>query len=35
MPRDTTVAPHLALDELPHRYRHAHDPVARSHWQIV
>lgn len=35
MPRKATVAPHLALDELPHRYRHAHDPVARSHWQIV
>jgi transposase len=35
MPRYTTVAPHLSLDELQHRYRHAHDPVARSHWQIV
>jgi transposase len=35
MPRYATVAPHLPQDELAHRYRHAHDPVARSHWHIL
>ena len=35
MPRYATVAPHLAVDDLADRYRHAHDPVARTHWQIV
>lgn len=35
MPRYATVTAHLAQDELADRYRHAHDPVARSHWHIV
>ena len=29
------IPPHLALDELEHRYRRATDPVARSQWQMV
>jgi len=35
MPRYATVAPHLSRDELAACYRHAHDPVERTHWQIV
>lgn len=35
MPRYATVAPHLGQDKLAQRDRHAHDPVARSHWHIV
>lgn len=35
MPRGLTVAPHLPLDELAARYRHARNPVERSHWQMV
>lgn len=35
MPRHVTIGSHLALDELARRYRQAHDPVARTHWQIV
>lgn len=34
-PRYATVAPPLSVAELAVRYRQAHDPVARSHWQIV
>lgn len=30
-----TLAPHLELAELEHRYRQATDPVARSQWQII
>lgn len=35
MPRSATVAPHLAVEDLGHRYRQAHDPVERTHWQLV
>jgi transposase len=35
MPRFTAVAPHLSGDDLHQRYRHAHDPVERSHWHII
>lgn len=35
MPRCLTVTPHLAVDELVHRYRACLDPVERSHWHIV
>jgi transposase len=35
MPKRTTVAEHLSLAELEQRYRRAHDPVERSHFQIV
>ena len=35
MPRPLYVAPHLSVEELARRYRQAHDPIARSHYQIV
>jgi transposase len=35
MPRRVIVTPHLSVADLEARYRQAHDPVARSHWQIV
>ena len=35
MPRSATIVPHLSVDELGDCYRHAHEPVARSHWQMV
>ncbi len=30
-----TIPPHLSLAELAGRYRGTHDPVLRSHWQII
>jgi transposase len=35
MARSLTLPPHLPIAELEARYRRAHDPVARSHWQII
>ncbi len=35
MPRYLTVVSHLPPDELAHRYRQAHDPVARTHWHLL
>ncbi|MBA2469542.1 MAG: winged helix-turn-helix domain-containing protein [Chloroflexia bacterium] len=35
MPRCLTVAPHLAIDDVEHRYRACRDAVERSHWQMV
>jgi transposase len=35
MARSLTLPPHLPVPELERRYRQAHDPVARSHWQII
>lgn len=35
MPRCLTLAPHLPVDDLADRYRHSHDPVERSHWQML
>lgn len=35
MPRRTQLEPHLSLPELESRYRQAHDPVERSHFQIL
>lgn len=35
MPRLLVVAPHLATEELEHRYRACRDPVERSHWHMV
>ena len=35
MPTQVTVAAHLSLDELAHRYRKAVDPVERSHFHII
>lgn len=29
------ITPHLSVEELEQRYRQAHDPVERSHWQII
>jgi transposase len=33
--RRLDIPPHLSVDDLEQRYRDAHDPVARSQWQIV
>ncbi len=35
MPKTIKLEPHLDSEELENRYRKAHDPVARSHYQIV
>lgn len=35
MPRRLVLPDHLPRAELERRYRSAHDPVARSHWQIL
>jgi len=35
MAQQLNIPPHLSLAELAQRYRRAHDPVARSQWQIV
>jgi transposase len=35
MPHCLTVTLHLPQDDLAIRYRHAHNPVERSHWYIV
>ena len=35
MARRIRLEPHLAADELERRYRGAHDPVARSRWQML
>jgi transposase len=35
MPAALVIPPHLPVDELAQRYRQAHDPVERSHWQII
>lgn len=35
MPRYATVTSQLSVDELAVRYRQTHDPVERTHWQIV
>jgi hypothetical protein len=35
VPKYVTVAAHLSLDELAHRYRKAVDPVERSHFHII
>src|SRR5262245_28885611 len=35
MPRSILLAPHLTNDELYARYRHACEPVERSHWQFL
>lgn len=35
MPRYATVTAQLSVAELAVRYRRAHDPGERSHWQIV
>jgi len=35
MPRYATVTPQLSVEELAVRYRQAHDPVERTHWQLI
>jgi transposase len=35
MPKTIKLVPHLDPQELEHRYRKAHDPVERSHYQIL
>lgn len=35
MPKHIHVTSHLAIEELEHRYRQAHDPVERTHYQII
>src|SRR5919202_1521920 len=35
MPKQLTVEPYLSLDELEQHYRQAHDPVLRSHYQLI
>lgn len=35
MPAYLVLPAHLPLDDLERRYRAAHDPVARAHWQII
>jgi transposase len=35
MPKTIKLESHLSSEELEHRYRKAHDPVLRSHYQIL
>ena len=35
MPKTLKIVPHLEPKELENRYRKAHDPVERSHYQIL
>ena len=35
MPKKIKIEPHLHSEELEKRYRKAHDPVLRSHYQIL
>ena len=35
MPKTIKLEPHLNPKELENRYRKAHDPVLRSHYQIL
>src|SRR3712207_4514502 len=35
MPKTIKLEPHLTSEELENRYRKAHDPVLRSHYQIL
>ncbi len=35
MPKKIKLEPHLSSEELENRYRKAHDPVLRSHYQIL
>ena len=35
MPKTIKLEPHLNSKELEHRYRKAHNPVLRSHYQIL
>src|SRR3954447_5076449 len=35
MPKTIKLEPHLQSEELENRYRKSHDPVLRSHYQIL
>ncbi len=35
MPRCLELVPHLAVENLEHRYRQSRDPVERTHWQML
>ncbi len=35
MGRQLKIEPHLTVDELGQKYRHATDAIERSHWQIL
>ncbi len=35
MPKTIEITPHLSIAELETRYRQCHDPVERSHYQII
>jgi transposase len=35
MPKTIKLEPHLSSEELENRYRKAHDPVLRTHYQIL
>jgi transposase len=35
MPKTIKIIPYLGSEELEYRYRKAHDPVLRSHYQIL
>lgn len=35
MPKTINIVPYLSSEELEDRYRKAHDPVERSHYQIL
>ena len=35
MPKKIKLESHLGSEELENRYRKAHDPVLRSHYQIL
>src|SRR5215204_1314914 len=35
MPKTIKLTPHLSSEQLENRYRKAHDPVLRSHYQIL
>lgn len=35
MSKSIEIAPHLSVSDLEKRYRHCHDPVERSHYQII
>src|SRR4051794_24837626 len=35
MPKTIKIVPHLSSEELESRYRKTHDPVERSHYQIL
>src|SRR6476659_7266227 len=35
MPKQTTLQPHLTLEQLETYYRKATDPVERSQWHII